>query len=495
VKVSARPPLRWLGGAALTGAVMALGQAPLNAWFLTLAALGFLIHLIMRSGTWRSAAWTAWAGGVGYFALALSWIVEPFMVDPVQYGWMAPFAVVLMAGGMALFWGLAGGLAVRIGKGRSDRALWFGLILTMVELARGYVFTGFPWAMIGHVWLETPLAQLSAIAGPAGLTLIACMAAALPIAFRWRGGVGAALVLVGSFAFGQYRLSLPEPPARDVTVRLVQPNAEQHLKWDAEQAEVIFRRLLTSTAARPIPDLVIWPETSVPYLFEDGGNVALAMTASAQGAPIVAGIQWLDGERVYNRMVVLGDQGRVVGHYDKSHLVPFGEYVPFGDLAFQWFGLRAFAARQGFGFTAGPGPQIIDLGPKLGKILPLICYEAVFPQDLRAPERADWILQITNDAWFGTLTGPFQHIAQARLRAVEQGLPLIRVANTGVTAVIDARGRIVADLPFGEEGFLDAQVPGALAETPYARWGEAPILLLLGGIAAMLLAFRRRGMD
>jgi apolipoprotein N-acyltransferase len=187
----------------------------------------------------------------------------------------------------------------------------------------------------------------------------------------------------------------------------------------------------------------------------------------------------------------------VVQLYDKHHLVPFGEYIPFGDLAFDLFGLSAFAAQQGAGYSAGPGAVVLDLGPTLGSILPLICYEAVFPQDLRAASRtglgrADWILQITNDAWFGKLTGPWQHLAQARLRAIEQGLPLLRAANTGVSAVIDARGRVVAEIPLGMRAFVDAALPPALPPTPYARFGDWPLLLLLAGLGAALLIWRAK---
>ncbi|MDZ4096473.1 MAG: apolipoprotein N-acyltransferase, partial [Paracoccaceae bacterium] len=196
----------------------------------------------------------------------------------------------------------------------------------------------------------------------------------------------------------------------------------------------------------------------------------------------------LDGMRGYNSMAVIGAGGATMALYDKHHLVPFGEYMPFGDLAADVFGLKAFAAQTGNGYSAGPRAAVLDLGPRLGRVLPLICYEAVFPQDLRAaPTRADWILQITNDAWFGTLTGPYQHLAQARLRAIEQGLPLVRVANTGVSAVIDARGRIVAQIPLGQAAYLDAALPGALTAPPYARWGEGPVLLMLAAFALALL--------
>jgi apolipoprotein N-acyltransferase len=288
-------------------------------------------------------------------------------------------------------------------------------------------------------------------------------------------------------------LAEPEPAARDVVLRLVQPNADQKVKWDPDVAAMLFDRQLSFSAVLPRPDLVIWPETSVPYLMENNPEVGQAISVAAGGVPVVAGIQRYDGVQAWNSLAVIGDAGQITALYDKYHLVPFGEYIPFGDVLYDWFGIRAFAARQGNGYAAGDGPQVIDLGARLGRFVPLICYEAVFPQDLRGlPERPDWILQITNDAWFGTLTGPYQHLAQARFRAIEQGLPLVRVANTGITVVVDARGRIVAALPRGVAAYLDTGLPGALDVTPYATWGEVPVLVLLAGLWLWLVLWRRK---
>jgi len=274
----------------------------------------------------------------------------------------------------------------------------------------------------------------------------------------------------------------------------VQPNAEQGLKWDPEQARLFFDRQLAFTAEGPRPDLTIWPETAVPYLLEDYPQVGQRIAEAGRGSPVAVGVQRLQGWQFWNSLAVIGPEGVPIAAYDKHHLVPFGEYIPFGDRLYDWFGLVAFAAQQGNGYSAGPGPAILDFGGGIGKAVPVICYEAIFPQILRAaPERGDFILQITNDAWFGTWSGPFQHMAQARLRAIEQGLPLIRVANTGVTAVVDARGAVVDSLPFGTAGYLDARLPGALAPTPYARWGEMPVLFLMFGLAvALVLASRRK---
>jgi apolipoprotein N-acyltransferase len=231
----------------------------------------------------------------------------------------------------------------------------------------------------------------------------------------------------------------------------------------------------------------------VPFLLDLNPEIPGLVAEAGQGAQVAFGFQRVEGLRAWNSLAVIDPQGQIAAVYDKHHLVPFGEYIPFGDLAHDLFGLSAFAARQGQGYSAGPGPRLLDFGAPLGRALPLICYEAVFPRDVAAaPDRPDWLLQVTNDAWFGTLTGPYQHLAQARLRAVEQGLPLVRVANTGVSALIDARGRLLAQIPLGQMGALDVTLPGALPPTPFARWGEAPVLLLLAGLAALALWPRRR---
>ena len=469
------------------GVLAALGQAPLSLWPVALVGFAGVIAQVARATTAGQAAGRAWAAGLGHFGLALFWIVEPFLIEPEIYGWMAPFALGLMAGGLALFWGLAGALSVRL----PDRAIGFAVALAGMEALRGVIFTGFPWAMPGHIWIDSPVAQGAAYIGANGLTLLTLLVAALPVALRGQGAVLAFALLGAGYLGGTLRLAAPEPPAPGLTFRLVQPNAQQHLKWNPDAAEAIFRGLAQATAAAPRPDLVIWPETSLPYLYAPGQDAALGAAQAAGGVPLAMGVQRLEGAAAFNSLAVLGPDGVQTALYDKAHLVPFGEYVPFGETLYRWFGLRAFAAREGFGYAAGPGPRVLDLGP-LGRVQPLICYEAVFPSALNTPEdRPDWLLHITNDAWFGTLTGPFQHAALARLRAVEQGLPLVRVANTGVTQMVDARGRVTAELPFGVATHLDAALPGPLPPTPYRRWGEQPFLVLLGGLSLALILRRR----
>lgn len=470
------------------GAVAALGQAPLGFWWATLAALAALVWLLDRVKNRRGAFLTGWLAGAGYFGLSLNWIIEPFLIDIARHGWMAPFAVVLLAFGLGLFWAAAALLA-RLVK---VPALGFAVAIVALEWLRGVIFTGFPWAMLGHVWIGTPLDQLAALGGPSVLSLITLLGAALPVLWRWPGAAGSAVLLAAGLGFGLWRLAQPLPEPGDLTLRLVQPNAEQSVKWEAARAQEFFDRLLTLTARGGPADLTIWPETAVPYMLEYSPEVADMVVAVSGGRPVALGIQREEAGRFYNSLRVLEGEGEQTALYDKAHLVPFGEYIPFGDLAYDWFGLRAFAAQAGNTYSAGPGPQVLDLG-RFGKVLPLICYEAIFPREVNAmPERADWMLQITNDAWFGVWTGPFQHFDQARLRAVEQGLPLIRVANTGVTAVVDARGRVIQELPFATMDALDTRIPGALPPTPYARWGDGPLVLLLAGLALLAMIGRRR---
>ncbi|WP_083626833.1 apolipoprotein N-acyltransferase [Rhodovulum sp. ES.010] len=468
------------------GALIALGQAPFGLWPVAFAALVGLTWLVARAPGMRAAAICAWAGGAGQFALALSWIVEPFLVDIRTHGWMAPFALLAMAGGLALFWGAAGAFAGWAGQGPRTRALAFAVALPAAELARGYVLTGFPWALPGHIWIGTPHMQLAAVTGQYGLTLVTTLAAALPLALpfgpgRAAGALAAAILLTGTGVWGALRLETPVAPAPDAPqIRLVQPNAAQHLKWRRDMIPVFWERQLAFTAApsAPAPDLVVWPETAVPYLLDRAGGALGVIADHAGGTPVMVGIQRRDGPRTHNSLVVIGPRGRVGHLYDKHHLVPFGEYIPLGSVLGR-FGIKGLAANDIYGYAPGPGPRLLDLGPRLGAALPLICYEAVFPQDLRTPERPRWLVQITNDAWFGTRTGPYQHLALAQLRAVETGLPMARAANTGVSAMIDPLGRVTDSLPLNTAGHVTAPLPPALAETIYAETGDWPVLAVL----------------
>ena len=496
----ARPGLAVLALAAGLGAAAATGQVPANLWWLTVPALALLTEVMVRRAGIGQLLWTGWLAGTGYFAASLFWIYEPFQVEAAIYGWMAPFAVVFMALGMALFWALAGAIAA-LGRRRASRALAFAVGLTATDLLRGYVLTGFPWALVGHVWIGTPVMQLAAYAGPIGLSALTMLLAAMPVivarpAPRIALGLGAVGLAGTGWAIGTLRLAAdPAPRDPEIRVRLVQPNARQELKWREDMWRLFLDRQLRASAPGegPRPDLIVWPETAVPYLLDRAGPFLEDMSMVAGGIPVAVGIQRNEGTRYYNSLAVIGPGGKVMAVYDKWHLVPFGEYVPFGDL-FADFGIHAFAAREGYGYSAGSGAQVLSLG-RAGKVLPLICYEAVFPQDLRGTARPDYLIQVTNDGWFGRLSGPYQHLAQARLRAVEQGLPLLRAANTGVSAVIDANGRILDALPLDTDGVIDALVPPSLPPTPYAKTGDLPATIFLIASLLALSLHRRRERD
>jgi len=468
------------------GMIAALGHAPLSWPFATLAGFALAGWLFRSASTIRGAAVLGWLFGSGYFLASIYWIVDPFMVEPDRYGWMAPFALIFMAGGLALFWGAAFMVAAwgaqRLGRPHL-RLVLLPLALMGAEFARGSVFTGFPWNLPAYVWMDTPVSQMLALIGPFGLTFATVALAIWPLAGRriWGGGVATVVILAGLWVAGDLALqkadvAVPNP----LRLRLIQPNVPQAEKWDPARMPAFFRRQLELTAADRAfaPDLVIWPETSVPFWLGERPDLQrLVADTAPKGATVSVGGRRMQGRRYYNALAVLGRHGQITQLYDKAHLVPFGEYVPFGAFLSR-FGVTGMAAEDGGGFSAGSGPALLDLG-KAGKVRPLICYEAIFPAEItRGLERPDWLLQITNDAWFGTTAGPQQHFAQARARAIEQGLPMVRVANTGITAVIDARGRVTARLRAQQIGKLDTTLPSALPPTPYARYGDIPAWLL-----------------
>lgn len=472
-------PLR-LSVLALLGAAAGLGQVPFALPVATLVVLVMAFMLAERGGMGFREGW---ALGLGYFALTLRWIMEPFLVDPERTGWMAPFALLFMAAGLALFWGAAFGLARRLRLGLTGLvALWTG-----AEVLRSLALTGFPWVLVGHIWSETPIAQLAAYSGVHGLTLLTFGAAAMVAS----SGAGVLLrsavpvvLLVGVILLDPG--PAPDPDLTAPVVRIVQPNVPQAEKWDPAHQPEHLRRLLALSGAASKADLVVWPETALTELLEWAGPTLEMGSGVAGGAPLATGVVRQDKEgRYFNSLAVTDRQGVVVATYDKAHLAPFGEYIPFRDLLSRW-GLRGLADFQGEGFTSGPGAALVDI-PGIGLARPLICYEGIFAEEIGAV-RPRVLLLITNDAWFGANAGPQQHFALGRFRAIEQGLPLVRAANTGISGMIDGKGRVLGLLPLNQAGALEAPLPPALAATIYSRWGDWPVLLLLGllGLWALL---------
>nr|WP_184008435.1 apolipoprotein N-acyltransferase [Rubricella aquisinus] len=481
--------------ALLCGALIASSQAPVGFFPAAFLFLPIPFLLAAAAPGWRRAFWIGSAAGTGYFAAGLFWIVEPFLVDAARTGWMAPFALVFMAVGLSLFWAVAFGLARWMAPASGmGRALSFAIALTLAEIARSYVLTGFPWNLLAYGLIDTPLAQLSALIGPHGIGFVIALGAGL-IAFHLRSRAMLAYggALVAAVVWGLVALAAPVPErAEETLVRLVQPNAPQREKWLPDRWPVFLDRAAQATVAPGSPDVVIWPETAVPFLLSDLGD-AFAPLSQDTAAPIIFGIRdltrepdWLDWR---NALAVVDTRGEVVARYDKHHLVPFGEYIPFGRVL-GGFGLGNYIAELRGAYSPGPGPQLLDVAG-IPPFVPLICYEAIFPHLMQpAGPRADWLVHVTNDAWFGEISGPYQHLVQAQFRAIEQGLPVARAANTGVSAMIDPRGRIIADIPLGVYGFVDAVLPGALSRPLYARIGDLPIAILL--VLLGLVPLRRR---
>ena len=436
-----------------------------------------------------------WSFGFGYFVTGLYWIGHAFLVDAARFAWMMPFAVTILPAFLGLFWGAAFWAAARRWPAGWSRALVLAGWLTLVEYARANLLTGFPWGLPGYVWVETPIAQAAAWIGPFGLTLATLVLVALPvIGLAGRGvaakaaGAVALAALAGLWAAGAMRTT-PVPVAADAPVlRVVQPNATQKLKWDPDWAPVFYRRLFDESLApaHPAlgpPDAVIWPETAVPFVPAEHPERLAEIAEAGRGAPMILGAlhRPAPGARLSNSLVVVAEGG-IAARYDKHHLVPFGEYLPY-----PWFfatiGFQKLV--PGAGFEPGPGPRVLDL-PGLPRFSPLICYEMIFPDEVVPEgERPGWLLQVTNDAWFGASGGPQQHLAQARFRAIEQGLPVVRAANTGISAHIDAYGRVLDALALGRDGRLDFRLSAPLEPTLYARLGDWPALALALALAAL----------
>ena len=490
------------------GAAAALAQPPWG--FLPgLLGYGLLFRLCDAASPkpLKSAFFRAWLTGAAYFMISLWWLAEPFQVDAEEQGWMAPFAVLLMAGGMALFWGAAG-VAYRALAGRGiARTLLFAGTLSGFEFLRGHILTGFPWDLPGESWAAgSPPSQLAAVVGVYGLTLVTVLVAALPFAMRIRTarglapGLAAGLIVAGLYGFGAWRLDRSQGGMPGTLwLRVVQADVGQESKYDARAFESIVARYVALTA-RPAAhriDMVIWPEGAIPAAMEDylapgawteraianalGPNQTLILGAYHYGQDVSG------RPRTFNALAVLRHAPgglQVVGLYDKFRLVPFGEFMPLDGLA-SHLGIKAMV-HVGDGFSPGPRPRPLRVAG-LPTMQPLICYEALFPGFTRegaaaSGQRAAWIVNVSNDAWFGTGMGPMQHLNMARYRAIEEGLPIVRATPTGISAVIDAFGRIAPGQSLGEGalGVIDARLPPALAPTLFDRLGDMAFFAMLG---------------
>ena len=491
----------WRAGAAAAalGAVSAAALPPVHAIPVLLVAVPGLLALIGGSAGVREAGWRGFWFGFGQHVLGLYWITEAILVESARFWWLVPLAVPALAAVLALFIALPCAIS-RLAPAGWRRAATLAGLWVLADLARQFVGSGFPWNPLGSAWaVPGPFGdvalQPAAWVGVHGLTLLTLALAATPALGRCAMAAGIlTLALWAGAGAARLWLAVPAPPP-GLAVVLVQGNVPQGHKWDRAFALETFERYLALTRAGMArlaaehpgrPAAVVWPESASPFLLaQDAG--ARAEIAAAAGAPALVGTVRFDAlRRPRNSLVaVLGD-GPPAAIYDKWHLVPFGEYQP------GWLPL-VIPVVPGGGFDRGPGPRTLHVNglPPAGV---LICYEAIFPAQVTdAADRPDWLVNVTNDAWFGNSTGPRQHLAAARLRAVEEGLPLMRAANTGISAGFDGFGRELGRLGMNRAGVLVLELPGALPATPFARLGLAvPLALGVAVAFAGLLAPRRR---
>lgn len=505
------------------GASGALALQPLDLWPLIVVPMTAAVWLIDGSvGTsaaarFRAAAVAGWWWGFGFFLAGLWWLGAAFLVEADKFAWAMPLGVVALPAGLALFPALAFGCARLAWPGGAGRILMLAAALAASEWLRGHVLTGFPWNVYGMMLAgQEQIAQFAALAGLYGLTLVAVALGAAPAtlgtaettAGRWRAPALALAALACLVGFGLWRVpSGPPATVAGVQLRLMQPNLPQDAKFNPRAGEAILNRYLalsdraTSPATPGIQHVthLIWPESAFPFLL---GRTPQALARIAALLPpevtLITGAaragEALPGESrppIFNSIQVVNDAGDIVSSYDKVHLVPFGEYLPpLLERLIRGIGLSEFVAIPG-GFAAGTRQAPLAIRG-LPAAAPLICYEAIFPAAVMPQgPRPGFFLNLTNDGWFGLTSGPYQHLAQARLRSVEEGLPLVRVANTGISAVADPYGRVVASLPLGTEGVLDAKLPQSLGGTVYGRWGDVIFVAMLLG--AMLLSRLRPG--
>ncbi|EAV43595.1 apolipoprotein N-acyltransferase [Stappia aggregata IAM 12614] len=490
---------------AVCGAITAFALPPYDFSLVLLLTFPCFVWLLdgavdpapgTRFQRFRTGFALGWLFGFGYFLSGLWWIGAAFLVEAERFAWLMPFAVLAMPVGLALFTGLGVGLAAIFWSDQFRRILLLAAGLTLTDWLRGHVLTGFPWNAFGYgVSGSLSLSQAASLVGLYGLTFFvvavfsapAVLADARPLRQRVTAVAAAAVALVAVAGHGAVRLWQADLAVAGLDIRIVQPSIDQKDKWRPELRDEIFQTFLDMTQA-PLggaarvgqPRMVVWPESAVPFLLtQEPGALFRIGQSLAENTELVTGAiraePGLQGADYFNSVFVIGSEGTVQGIYDKVRLVPFGEYVPFKPLL-ELLGISNLAGPLE-GFEAGYQPRVLTTSESFG-FLPMICYEAIFPGSLDGvSKRPDFLLNVTNDAWFGRTPGPYQHLAQARLRAIESGLPLIRAANTGISAVIDPKGRVVAKLAIFERGLIDARLPQRLGNTLYGSIGDGPALV------------------
>ncbi len=499
-------------GCALAAGIMAtLTLPPIHIYPLLIPAFSGLLLLLVSAHSPKQAFLIAWWFGFGYFTTGLYWFAYALMWEADKFAWLIPFAVLGLPAILSIYYGIAGYCLRKLSLQSSiANILLFASIFTSVEWLRGHLFGGFPWNLIGYSWgFSTIMLQPAAIFGIYGLSWATILMASLAAALFWPHKITprkqqamlllSLLLILGAFTYGWLRLSDNITRYTDVTLQLVQANIAQPHKWNPELQIAAIQKhiaLSRSLAGKDNANLIIWSESSYPFILEERSppiqTITNSISANSQlitGA-LRANIERSGGMKLWNSLFIVNSDALIIDYYDKYRLVPFGEFIPLR-------GLIPMEKKITHGmqdFTPGEGAKILyPEGDNMPGFLPLICYEAIFP-DLAAQnsKNAGWIVNITNDAWFGDSTAPYQHLQMARMRAIEQGLPLVRVANSGITAVIDPYGRILQYLPLGISGSIYSKLPEAAASnTIYSRYGDMIFwLLIIASIIAGLMIQR-----
>jgi apolipoprotein N-acyltransferase len=512
----------------VSGAAGALALPPFSLFPLIVLPLTIAVWLIDGAqdrgagrplvGSVRAAFGAGWWMGFGYFLAGLWWVGAAFLVEADKFAWALPLGVVALPAVLAFFPAAGFAIARALWSPGSARVFALAFGLGIAEWARGLLFTGFPWNDLGMaLGSNLALAQIASLVGLHGLTFLTIAIFAAP-ATLWRVGEGrlslapaglAALALALIAVFGAFRLMSPASAALPgVKLRLIQPNVGQDdASFSPEAKDTILRRYFDLSERATAPDRsgvrdvthLIWPESAFPFILSrDKQALADISGFLGGGTTLITGAARLENDggrppRYFNSIEIVGRDGLSAERYDKQHLVPFGEYMPFQSIL-EKAGVTQFVDVPG-GFEPGRGSRDLKV-PGLPDAMPLVCYEAIFPIEIgdlfSGAERPRWLLNLTDDAWFGQTPGPYQHFAQARLRAIELGAPLVRDANSGISAVLDGMGREIAAAPLGAEGVLDAELPEALPPTWQSRLGSLGAALIGLAFLAAALAGKRR---
>ncbi len=464
----------------LNGALMTLGFAPYHYWPVIFISLP-LFYLFLKSA--QSRAQSLWRGfyfGYGHAMAGTWWIANALLVDADKFAWMLPFSVLGLSAVMAL-WFVA--FAYLIHRFRAHLTpILFAVLWVVVEYLRSFGMFGFPWNLAGYIALSSiEIAQLAATIGTYGLSLLVVLFGLTPLI--WLGEktrrakilqtLAVLMIWAGCYSYGFHEIPMRKS-FTNTTIRVVQPNIPQSLKGSREGSVLAVKVLgeLTNKPTGIVPDVTIWPETAYPFTVRKGEPLAVPhIKMLLTGAVRAEGIK--PNLKIWNSLIAIMPAGDVVASYDKHQLVPFGEFVPLRSV------LPLDKITPGdLDFSRGEGPQTVTL-PGIPPFSPLVCYEGIFPSMAVAKERPAWLLNVTNDGWYGDTAGPYQHFDMVRMRAIEQRLPVVRAANSGISAVIDPYGRVVASLPLNQRAFLDLKLPAMVVGSAYANHGELITVFLL----------------